>query len=93
MGRIRQYSYRLSCRLWKKAGERLEEVLGRISYGKKRPMAKILSRLILKASDETWQEILKQFPAKPWAELTEKEQKRRMVERKIREARRAEENR
>jgi hypothetical protein len=87
MGRIRLYSYRVSCRLSKGAGERIEELLGRISYGKKRPMAKILNLLIQKTSDQTWQEILKKFPPKPWAELTMKEQKRRIAERQIRQAR------
>jgi hypothetical protein len=62
VGRIPLYSYRLSCRVSKGAGEIIETVLGRISYGKKKPMGDILSRLILKTSDETWQEILKKFP-------------------------------
>ena len=87
MGRIPRNSYRLSCRIYKRAGERLEELLGRISYGKKKPMGKLLSRLVLKASEETWQEILKEFPPKPWAELTKKEQERRIVERQVKAAR------
>jgi hypothetical protein len=41
----------------------------------------------LKASEETWQEILKEFPPKPWAELTKKEQERRIVERQVKAAR------
>jgi hypothetical protein len=93
MGRIPLNSYRLSCRISKGAEETIAEMLGRISYGKKKPMGQILNLLIRKTSDETWQEILKEFPAKPWAELTDKEQKRRIAERQIREARQAETNR
>jgi hypothetical protein len=97
MGRIPLYSYRLSCRISKGAGETIEEMLGRISYGRKKPMGKILSLLIRKTSDETWQEILKKFSPKPWAELTKKEEKRRIaerqMERQIRKARQAETSR
>jgi hypothetical protein len=84
VGRIPLYSYRLSCRVSKRAGEILERVLGRISYGRKKPMGDILSLLIWKTSPETWEAIIKAMPPKTGT-LTPKEQKRRRAEREIRD--------
>ena len=93
MGRIPLNSYRLSCRVSKRAGEILETLLGRISYGKKKPMGNILSRLIMKTPPETWDVIIKTLPGRTGAPVTTKEFKRRGAERQIREARQAEKRR
>jgi hypothetical protein len=85
VGRIPLYSYRLNCRISKRAGEIIETVLERISYPKKKPMGKILSLLILKTSPETWEAIIKTLPPRTGA-LTMKEQERRRAEREIRQA-------
>jgi hypothetical protein len=50
-------------------------------------MQEILSLLILKTSEETWQKILKEFPEKPWGELMTKERERRIAERQVKQAR------
>jgi len=85
MGRIPLNSYRLSCRISKRAGEILETMLGRISYGKKKPMGDILSPLIMKAPPETWEAIIKTFPPKSGGSLTMKDLKRMGAEREIRQ--------
>jgi hypothetical protein len=87
VGRIPLGSYRLNCRVSKRAGEILEGVFDRISYGRKKPKGEILSRLILKTPPETWEAIIKTLPAKTWGSLTEKEFKRRVAERQIKATR------
>jgi hypothetical protein len=49
-------------------------------------MAEILNRLVLKATPETWEAIIKSLPAKTGS-LTIKEMNRRRAERQIRESR------
>lgn len=66
-----------------KSGAILETVFERISYPKKKPMGKILNLLILRASPETWEAIMKTLPPKTRG-LTTKEEKRRWAEREIR---------
>src|ERR1700751_4104350 len=86
MGRKRLFSRRVSCRISNKAGKILDVLHERIPYGRKRPMAKILSFLIENASPETWQEIIRTFPRKSGPPSTTKEFKRRGAERQIRES-------
>ena len=64
MGRIALDAYRVSCRINKTAGQRLETFLSRIPWQKKKPMGIILSRLILDATPEQWEAIIKLFPPK-----------------------------
>jgi hypothetical protein len=63
MGRIPLYSYRVNCRISKRAGERLDQVLDRtVERWKKRPVGKLLSLVILTMEPEVWQEVLRRLP-------------------------------
>jgi hypothetical protein len=81
VGRIPLYSYRVSCRISKKAGQVLETLLERIAYRRgKKPTGKILSRLILLTTAEQWEAVLNPLPKQHWRDLTSKEQKRILAE-------------
>ena len=55
----------------------LERLLERIAYRNgKKPMGKILSRLILSATAEQWEAVLKPLLKQNWQDLTLEEQKR-----------------
>jgi hypothetical protein len=84
VGRIPLYSYRVSCRILKKAGQVLETLLERIAYrcGKK-PTGKILSRLILLTTPEQWQAVLNPLRKQKWQDITSKEQKQISAKRSL----------
>jgi ATP-dependent DNA ligase len=54
MGRLPLYSLRVNCRISKRAGQVLNEALGRTTYRQKKPVGKMLSLLILKTPPETY---------------------------------------
>jgi hypothetical protein len=93
MGRRPTYSHRLNCRIDREAAEILYEVLNRVGGGKRKPIGRLISLLILKTEPETWQKIIKRLPPKPFWQMTSREQARVSAERKIAEQLKEQESR
>src|SRR5208283_5665117 len=80
MGRIPTNSQRLNCRINRRAADRLNAALARVG-GKRKPIGRMLSLLILKTEPEIWREVIRMLPKQSRREMTMRDLRRIAAER------------